>query len=75
MIKARVDCCQESADPFVDMVVNLARVSHCTYQYGDGYGAPDIRAKDRILSVIIQPITIEKCINILDKKHDLIGFP
>ncbi|KAJ9549366.1 hypothetical protein OSB04_021909 [Centaurea solstitialis] len=60
MIKARVDCCQESGDPFIDMAINLARVSHCTYQYGDGHGAPDVKAKDRVLSVIIEPITIRE---------------
>ncbi|KAI3728836.1 hypothetical protein L6452_17480 [Arctium lappa] len=58
MIKARVDCCQESADPFIDMAINLGRISHCTYQYGDGIGTPDARAKERIFSVIIEPITI-----------------
>ncbi|KAI3728838.1 hypothetical protein L6452_17482 [Arctium lappa] len=60
MIEARVDCCQESGDPFIEMAINLARISHCTYQYGDGHGAPDARAKDRVLSVIIEPITIRE---------------
>ncbi|PWA79156.1 (E)-beta-ocimene synthase protein [Artemisia annua] len=55
MIKAQVACSQESGDPFIDMAINLARISHCTYQYGDGHGAPDAKAKDRVLSVIIEP--------------------
>nr|GEV96899.1 (E)-beta-ocimene synthase, chloroplastic-like [Tanacetum cinerariifolium] len=59
IIKAQVACSQESGDPFVDMAINLARMSHCTYQYGDGFGAPDARAKDRVISVIIEPIKIE----------------
>ena len=60
MIKAQVGCSQESGDPFIDMAINLARLSHCTYQYGDGHGAPDARAKDRVISVIIEPVTIGK---------------
>ncbi|GKB42966.1 (E)-beta-ocimene synthase, chloroplastic-like protein, partial [Tanacetum coccineum] len=32
LIKARVDCSQESADPIIDMAINLARISTCTYQ-------------------------------------------
>ena len=40
------------------MAINLARTTHCAYQYGDGHGAPDDRVKDHVLSVIIEPITI-----------------
>ncbi|KAL7603604.1 hypothetical protein Lser_V15G19530 [Lactuca serriola] len=59
MIKARVAYFQESTDPFIDMAINLARISHCVYQYGDGHGAPDARAKERVLSVIVDPIPIK----------------
>ncbi|XP_042757342.1 (E)-beta-ocimene synthase, chloroplastic isoform X2 [Lactuca sativa] len=59
MIKARVACFQESTDTFIDMAINLARISQCVYQYGDGHGAPDVRAKERVLSVIIEPIPIK----------------
>ncbi|RXH68081.1 hypothetical protein DVH24_028228 [Malus domestica] len=49
-----------SATPFTEQFVkaarNLARISQCIYQYGDGHGAPDTRAKNRIRSVIIDPI-------------------
>ncbi|KAK9065167.1 hypothetical protein SSX86_016550 [Deinandra increscens subsp. villosa] len=58
LVKVHVACSQEFPNPFVDMAINLARTSHCTYQYGDGHGAPDARAKDRVLSVIIEPIII-----------------
>ncbi|XP_076945248.1 (E)-beta-ocimene synthase, chloroplastic-like, partial [Bidens hawaiensis] len=54
---------QELPSSFVDMAINLARISCCTYQYGDGHGSPDTRAKDRVFSIIIEPITIE------EKKH------
>ncbi|KAI7729238.1 LOW QUALITY PROTEIN: hypothetical protein M8C21_020255, partial [Ambrosia artemisiifolia] len=60
LIKVDVDCSQEFTNPFIDMTINLARISCCTYQYGDGHGAHDARAKDRIFSVIIEPITIKK---------------
>ncbi|KAD4586538.1 hypothetical protein E3N88_24139 [Mikania micrantha] len=62
LIKAHVDCSKEylATDPFIDMPVNLARISCCTYQHGDGHGAPDARARDRVSSVIIEPITIKQ---------------
>ncbi|XP_071687606.1 (E)-beta-ocimene synthase, chloroplastic-like [Rutidosis leptorrhynchoides] len=60
LIKVRVDCSQNSEDPFVDMAINLARISLCTYQYGDDHGAPDDRAKERILSVIINHVKIKE---------------
>lgn len=43
---------------FVETAINLARISQCTYQYGDAHGAPDSTAKNRIRSVIIEPITL-----------------
>ncbi|KAM0033874.1 putative (E)-beta-ocimene synthase [Helianthus debilis subsp. tardiflorus] len=60
LVKLHVACSQELANPFIDMAINLARISHCTYQYGDGHGAPDSRAKDRVLSVIIEPIAFKE---------------
>jgi isoprene synthase len=57
LIEARVACSEEATNPFVDMAVNLARFSDCVYRYGDEIGAPDARSKDRVLSVIIEPIT------------------
>ncbi|MFS7970255.1 putative (E)-beta-ocimene synthase [Helianthus anomalus] len=58
LIKVHLACSRELANPFIDMAINLARISCCTYQYVDGHGAPDARAKDRVLSVIIEPIAI-----------------
>jgi len=40
--------------------INLARIAQCTYQYGDGHGAPDARAKNRVLSLIIEPILLDE---------------
>ncbi|KAA8526462.1 hypothetical protein F0562_008335 [Nyssa sinensis] len=51
-----------SASPFeksfINIAINLARISRCTYQYGDGHGAPDVRAKNRVQSVIVNPISL-----------------
>ncbi|KAF5754572.1 putative (E)-beta-ocimene synthase [Helianthus annuus] len=58
MITARVACSADLAYPIIDMAINLARVSNSMYQYGDGHGAPDDRVRDRVLSVIVEPITI-----------------
>lgn len=44
------------AEPFVETAFNLARIAQCTYQYGDGHGAPDGRAKKRVLSLVVKPI-------------------
>ncbi|KAK7312742.1 hypothetical protein VNO77_36834 [Canavalia gladiata] len=46
--------------PFVETAINLARISHCTYQYGDAHGAPDNAAKNRIRSLIIEPIALRE---------------
>ncbi|KAK8464043.1 hypothetical protein PHAVU_011G107933 [Phaseolus vulgaris] len=43
---------------FVETAINLARNSHCFYQFGDGLGAPDSTAKNRIRSLIIEPIAL-----------------
>ncbi|KOM50335.1 hypothetical protein LR48_Vigan08g116200 [Vigna angularis] len=43
---------------FVETAMNLGRISQCTYQYGDGHGAPDSTAKNSIRSLIIEPIAL-----------------
>ncbi|RDX65003.1 Tricyclene synthase TPS4, chloroplastic, partial [Mucuna pruriens] len=43
---------------FVETAINVARISQYTYPYGDGHGAPDSTAKNRILPSIIEPIAI-----------------
>lgn len=44
--------------PFIEIAINLGRISQCTYQYGDGHGAPDSTVENRIRSLIIEPIAI-----------------
>lgn len=41
---------------FVETTINLAWIARCTYQYGD----PNARANKRVLSTIIEPITLMK---------------
>ncbi|KAK8613384.1 hypothetical protein V6N13_101146 [Hibiscus sabdariffa] len=43
-------------DVFVATTFNIARQSHCHYQYGDSHGAPDARSRDRVKSLLIEPI-------------------
>ncbi|KAF7823093.1 isoprene synthase, chloroplastic-like [Senna tora] len=48
----------EFPKPFVETAMNLARISQCTYQYGDGHGKPDGRSKNRIKSLLVDPIPL-----------------
>nr|QHU78619.1 ocimene synthase [Albizia julibrissin] len=43
---------------FVETALNLARISHCTYQYGDGHGAPDSTSKNRVRLLIVEPVKL-----------------
>ncbi|MED6195313.1 hypothetical protein PIB30_036784 [Stylosanthes scabra] len=41
---------------FKEIAMNLGRMSLCMYQHGDGHSIQDSQIKNRILSLIIQPI-------------------
>ncbi|KAK6124001.1 hypothetical protein DH2020_042249 [Rehmannia glutinosa] len=44
--------------PFKDFgtaAMNLARISLCMYQYGDGFGVPHHETKDNLVSLIVEP--------------------
>lgn len=58
--KMNKDRMSESPFPkaFIETAMNLGRISECTYQYGDGHGAPDSTTKNRIQSLIIEPIAL-----------------
>lgn len=45
---------------FMEIVINLARMSQCMYQYGDGHGSPE-KAKivDRVKSLLFNPIPLD----------------
>ncbi|KAE9456161.1 hypothetical protein C3L33_11937, partial [Rhododendron williamsianum] len=57
MNKERVAADSPFEKPFIETAFNLARIAQCTYQNGDGHGVPDNKAKNRVSSVIIEPIT------------------
>uniref|UniRef100_A0A7N2MHK7 Uncharacterized protein n=1 Tax=Quercus lobata TaxID=97700 RepID=A0A7N2MHK7_QUELO len=41
---------------FIEIAMNLARMGHFMYQYGDGFSVANRKTKDSILSLLIQPI-------------------
>lgn len=47
------------SNTFVGVARNLARMAQCMYQYGDGHGTSNQETKDRILSLLINPIPLE----------------
>ncbi|KAK8613400.1 hypothetical protein V6N13_101162 [Hibiscus sabdariffa] len=58
MIRFRID-----GSPFekhlIETSINLARISQCTYQHGDAHGCPDYLSKNRVRSLIVDPISID----------------
>ena len=45
-------------ESFKRYVLNFPRTTQCIYQNGDGYGKPDHDTKDRIISLLINPIPL-----------------
>ncbi|CAH2061278.1 unnamed protein product [Thlaspi arvense] len=47
-------------EDFMETVINLARMSQCMYQYGDGHGSPE-KAKivDHVMSLLFDPIPLD----------------
>ncbi|KAK2989237.1 hypothetical protein RJ640_029535, partial [Escallonia rubra] len=43
---------------FIDAAINFARMAQCMYQHGDGHGIEDRETKDRVLSLLINPIPL-----------------
>lgn len=41
---------------FIEICMNLGRTSQCMYQYGDGHAIEFDETKDRVLSLLVQPI-------------------
>ncbi|KAK7853612.1 myrcene synthase [Quercus suber] len=44
------------SETFIEIALNLARMAQCMYQHGDGHGAGNHETKDRVFSLLIQPI-------------------
>nr|XP_027064411.1 probable terpene synthase 12 [Coffea arabica] len=43
---------------FTEIAVDLARIALCQYQYGDAHSSPGVIARNRIFSVILEPIQL-----------------
>ncbi|OAY75917.1 Terpene synthase 10 [Ananas comosus] len=43
---------------FTALVVKGSRTAHCFYQHGDGYGSPEGETKDRVISLLIEPVQL-----------------
>ena len=52
---------QQSPFPetFIGIETNLARMAQCMYQHGDGHGIEDGETKDRVLSLLVEPIPLD----------------
>ncbi|KAL2474208.1 Tricyclene synthase [Forsythia ovata] len=44
---------------FIEIAINLARISQCHYQYGNAHSDPNDVTKNRVLWVIIDPIQLK----------------
>ncbi|KAE8692736.1 Isoprene synthase [Hibiscus syriacus] len=47
------------AKELLETSINLGRISQCTYQHGDAHGCPDNQSKNRVQSLIVDPISID----------------
>ncbi|XP_027172055.1 isoprene synthase, chloroplastic-like [Coffea eugenioides] len=45
---------------FIQVAMDLARTALCQYQHGDAHSAPDVKAKNRIMSVLLDPIRLRE---------------
>nr|QJD20821.1 cineole synthase [Actinidia chinensis] len=60
MNKARVEDGPLFSRAFIGVAENLARMAQCMYQYGDGHGAQGPETRDRVKSLLINPIPLEE---------------
>nr|ADR74206.1 (E)-beta-ocimene/myrcene synthase [Vitis vinifera] len=60
--KLNEDGAVESPFPeiFIRIATNFARMAQCMYQHGDGHGIEDGETKDRVLSLLIEPIPVHR---------------
>ncbi|RVW66249.1 (-)-alpha-terpineol synthase [Vitis vinifera] len=56
--KLNEDGAVESPFPetFIGIATNLARMAQCMYQHGDGFGIEYGETKDRVLSLLVEPV-------------------
>ncbi|KAE8686875.1 Isoprene synthase [Hibiscus syriacus] len=59
----KMNRCRVDGSPFAKQLletgINLARISQCIYQHGDAHGCPDNLSKNRVRSLIVDPISID----------------
>ncbi|CAA3014355.1 isoprene synthase, chloroplastic-like [Olea europaea subsp. europaea] len=46
------------SNSFIEIAINLARISQCHYQHGNAHSDPNDITRNRVLSVIIEPIQL-----------------
>ncbi|PIA43237.1 hypothetical protein AQUCO_02000578v1, partial [Aquilegia coerulea] len=46
------------SEPVTTAPPNFVRQAQCMYQFGDGHGIPDLKTKDRLYSLLIEPVPI-----------------
>ncbi|KAJ0081958.1 hypothetical protein Patl1_10196 [Pistacia atlantica] len=56
MSKGRLENPHLSNTTFIEIVMNLTKMAQCMYQHGDGHGIQDCETKDRVLSLLVNPI-------------------
>ncbi|KAJ0081954.1 hypothetical protein Patl1_10192 [Pistacia atlantica] len=56
MNRERLENPHLSNTTFIEIAMNLARMAQCMYQHGDGHGIQDRETKDRVLSLLVNPI-------------------
>ena len=47
---------EERDQTFIEIAMNIARMSHCMYQHEEEFGVADHKTKNNMLSLLIQPI-------------------
>ncbi|XP_041013560.1 myrcene synthase, chloroplastic-like [Juglans microcarpa x Juglans regia] len=48
------------SETFVEIAMNVARMAQCMYQHGDGHGIENHETKERVLALLIHPISLHK---------------
>lgn len=46
------------SEPLLTAIPNLARMTQCMYQHGDGHGMPDRWTKDNLSLLLVEPFSL-----------------
>ncbi|XP_077250029.1 alpha-terpineol synthase, chloroplastic-like [Tasmannia lanceolata] len=47
-------------ESLINAALDLARMSQCYYEFGDGFGSPDKETEERFRSLLVEPISIKE---------------